>query len=536
MNPSGDFFQKPVALFVWILLLSLPVPAQYVRKLNFPTERERRAQYALDDWISHSKAMQFTKIVAGTHYLYFATQDGGILRYQYIENFWDYPFTVSNGLPDNFVKDVAYDPGTGYLWAITRRDMAFFNPASEEWVRKSETPGWNYRFPGPPPEVAAPRDLDSVPRDHFFPREALLSLPTFFANGSYSILENWILLDEITFDEYPITGYFRDRYDRIWFTVEGFGIGQGDLFSQRADFYRVGLPDFSPRAMEYQGDDLWFGGIGRGRSGTTGIALWPYDSAEWVYFQARRISRLPRDDVNAILAEGDTMWFATEFGVSRYDAGKGQWQNFSTREGLTSNQVLDLAILGDDLYAATDQGITRIDRLTGRVQRVKDSRFTNLPFYRFARQGDTLWAGTFRGLFRLPRGGARWEFVPSTAAISDIRVTAVGAWGNEVWIASSGGIAVLDVDSGTWESFPQIAFEIRAPYRDITVNAAAVWVATEDGLLKFDKTSRNWRLFTTEDGLLDNRCYQLLLNGDFIWIVSEGGVTEFFWNSPQRSD
>ncbi|MCB0297402.1 MAG: hypothetical protein KDG51_19660, partial [Calditrichaeota bacterium] len=79
------------------------------------------------------------------------------------------------------------------------------------------------------------------------------------------------------------------------------------------------------------------------------------------------------------------------------------------------------------------------------------------------------------------------------AAISDLEITAVGTYGDEIWFASSSGIMRLDRRSGEWESFPQIGFEIRPPYRDIQVNSAAVWVATPDGLLKFDKERRYWR-------------------------------------------
>ncbi len=532
------FLQYFLLLFASIsVLFSTETRAQFVRKPDFATEKERRAQYALDDWISHAKSNRFSKMAVGDYYIYFGTLDGGILRYQFIENYWDYPFTTSNGLPENTIIDLAYDQTTSFLWAKTPNDVAFFNPASAEWTRKSENEYWPYEFPTEENnDETTPRNTDSVTKNRFFSRDALLSLPTFFANGAYSILEDWVLLDEITFDEYQITGYLRDRYDRIWFQVDGFGIGQGELFTQRADFYRVGLPDFSPRAIEYQKDDLWFGGIGEPNQGTKAIALWPFDSAEWTYFQARRISNLPNDNVLSILADGDSVWFATEFGVTLYDSGKDRWKNYSTREGVTNNLVYDLAILNDDLYAATEQGITRISLLTGRVQRIKDPRFTNLPFYRMALQGDTLWAVSLRGIFRFAPDFQKWEFVPSRAAVQDLNVTAVGTYDQEVWFAAPGGIFMFDLKMNQWQSFPQVSFDVSAPYSDIKVNDETVWVATADGLLKYDKTRLSWRLFTTDDGLLNNSCHQLLLDGDHIWIVNGAGVTQFFWNSPQRSD
>lgn len=529
-------FQRCIHLiFLIAILLFLPAFGQYVQQEKFANEQDRRARYELDDWISHSTSHSFSGATIGTHYLYIATKDGGILRYHILENYWDFPFTTSSGLPSNTVLDVYYDPETGFLWAITPNDISIFQPASKEWISKSETPGWPYDSPERDSSGIRPRKNDQINRGVFFNRDALLNLPTFFANGSFSILSDWRLSDDNTFDEYLMVGYIRDRFDRIWFLVDGFGIGQGDMFSQRADFYRIGLPDISPRAIEFQGDDLWIGGVGD-RRGISGIALWPYNSAEWEHFQAKRIARLPSDNVFSMLADGDSIWFASDFGVSLFDYGDLNWKNYSTREGMASNEVNDLAIVNDYLYAATQQGISRISLLTGNLEKTKDKRFINLPVYRFALQSDTLWAGTLRGIFRRLPDAAEWEFVPSRASIQDLEITAVGTFEDEIWFASTGGITLYEQKSDKWQSFPQLAFEIFPPYSDIKVNESAAWVATDSGLLKYDKLRGYWRLFTTEDGLLDNRCHQLLLDGDFIWIVTDKGITEFYWNSPQRSD
>ncbi|NIT59066.1 MAG: hypothetical protein GWN00_23435, partial [Aliifodinibius sp.] len=300
-------------MFILILLILVPLSLwpQYVRRERFANEQERRMFYDLDDWISYKKSRIFSSVTIGSHYIYFGTKDGGILRYQFLENYWDYPFTTSNGLPSNRILDLVYDKSTSFLWAITPGDVAIFNPASEEWIRKSEASSWTYQFP----DTGDGNNSRDIPRERFRGRGELQNLPHFFANGDYSIIGDWILMDR-HFQEFPITGYVRDRYDRIWFVINGFGIGQGDLYSQRADFYEIGLPDISPRTIAYQYDDIWIGGIGRTRSRDTrpGIARWPYNRSGWEYFQARWISHLPRDDVNDIAVDGDSIWFATEYG------------------------------------------------------------------------------------------------------------------------------------------------------------------------------------------------------------------------------
>lgn len=533
MSLLARFFR----LFTWILFVNIlwgvsELHGQYVRRERFPTEKERRTHYALDDWVTYQKSWNFSSAVVGVHYLYIGTHDGGILRYHIYDNYWDYPFTTSNGLPSNNILNLAYDKKTSFLWAKTPRGIAAFNPASQEWMRKSDYPYLHFDFSTPPGSSSGD---STIPLEVFRPREALKALPTFFANGGYTILEDWVLMDE-HFQEFPIVGYLRDRYDRIWFFVEGFGVGIGDLYTQRVDFYEIGLPDIAPRAIEYQGDDIWIGGIGRDRPGRSAIVRWPYREPGWDYFQARWISRLPRDDVNDIVADGDSVWFATEYGVSLYDANKNRWKNFNLGQGLTSNLVVDLEIMGDYVFAATDQGISRIDRLTGDVKKVKDFRLVNLPVHRMSAMGDTLWAATFRGIFRYIGSTDQWEFVPSGAAIQDIDITAVDAFQDEVWFASSSGIMRLNLLEDRWESFPQVGLEIQGPYEDIKADDVAVWVATREGLLKYDRERKSWRLFSRQDGLPDERCHQLMLDGDYIWIVTESGVTQFFWNSPNRID
>lgn len=523
-----------IALLLFnILTLTCPVAAQSVRRGKYATEQQRRLQYALDDWISYTTSRHFTKIAAGTNYLYFATQDGGILRYHIYDNYWDYPFTTSNGLPSNNIINIAYDKKTSFLFAVTPNDIAVFNPASQEWISKSETPHWNYQFPEE--EGAEGSNSGYSDTEKFFDRAALSNLPVFFANGAYSILGDWRLLDP-DFQEFPITGYLRDRYDRIWFLVDGFGVGEGPFITQRANFFQVGLPDISPRALQFQGDDLWIGGVGDVQQGRPGIARWSGGQIGWDYYQARWISTLPSDRVSSIAVDGDSVWFGTDFGVSLYDSRENKWRNFNIRHDLSSNAVLDLAIFGDYVYVGTDYGVSRISRLTGRVERDKDPRLVNREFNRFAVQQDTLWAATFRGIYRLTRQTGVWELLRATSAIQDLEITAVAAGHNEAWFAAPGGVMQLNVARNVWESYPQISFEVRGPYRDIKFDSAAVWVATDDGLLKFDRRRLFWRLFTTEDGLLDNQCHRLLLDGDYLWIVTATGITQFYWNNPQRSD
>ncbi|HQV31055.1 MAG TPA: hypothetical protein PKV71_04225 [Calditrichia bacterium] len=520
------FYGGGISLLL-ILILSASVSGQYVRKSRFANEQARRVQYELDDWVSYLQSRHISHIAESPDYLYFATRDGGVLRYNLYDRYWDYPYTTSNGLPENYVREIYYDRENAFLYAVTRRDEAVFNPASEEWIIRSQQLSWPYQ---------KPVNRDSSDFGRFFDERQLDKLPLFLANRPYVLMGDWRLQDE-NFEEFPVTGFLKDRNSKVWMAVEGFGVAIGDMFTQRADFIQLGLPNIRPRAIAYQQKDLWVAGLPANR-GTSrgGIGFWPFSDPSWQYYQDRWISEMPSDRVVDIATAGQRVWFASDMGLTRFDTKTGEWRHFGLSEGLLDNQVLDLEVTGDYLYIATENGLNRLLLEGNTLEKVRDSRFVSLRFNSIAAQGDTLWAGTPRGIFRRPGLKAEWDFVVPETATRDDQVRAIAVKDSVVWFATGGGAIEYHLKSERWEGFPQLALEITPPYRDIAVTSGGVFIATGEGLLKFDRQGRFWKLFTESDGLLDNRCYKLLPDGQFLWIVTDSGLTQFRWYSEMRAD
>ncbi len=528
-------YLKIVAGLLLIFLISgigkTGLYAQYIRSESFASEKERRARYALDDWISYAEIEKINSMAVGHSYLYFATENGGILRYELFQNYWDYPFTTSNGLASNRVIDVAYDFTNSLLWAVTDNDTCIFKPAEQEWLCQSEGSLWPFEYP-----TIEPSDHSrEIKQNIFYPAEYLDLLPPYFANDSWTIIDDWKVMD-MNFDEYRISGFLRDRWERIWFAIDGLGVGKGNQFSQRMDVIPIGLAHIRPTVVEYQYNDLWIGGESKPGEGRPGISIWKDGSGDWDFYQARWITALPSNNVVDIAVTGDSVWFATDYGLSLFNRRDGNWKNYDQRSGLYSIQLLDLMISGDILYIASDKGINTLNLKSGLIRRVKDENVALATVYRTTAQEDTLWAATNRGILRRKSESNRWEVVRIPAAISDIPVLALGSFENEIWFASPEGVFWYDGSTKKWESFPQMGMEIEGPFFDLVVNASSVWVSTAQGLLKYNRDMKFWKIFTVEDGLLSNQCHRLLLDGDYIWIANRQGITQFYWNNPYRID
>jgi ligand-binding sensor domain-containing protein len=301
------------------------------------------------------------------------------------------------------------------------------------------------------------------------------------------------------------------------------------------DVVPLGLQHIQPVVMQYQQNDLWIGGIAREMERRPGISLWKDGTGEWQFFQARWISSLPNNNVNDIEVTGDSVWFATDYGLSLYNRRKDSWKNFDQRQGLYSIELLDLMVLDDMLYITSERGINTLHLPSGLIKRVKDENVDLATVYQIAAQQDTLWAATNRGILR-KKGSGSWQVVRVPIAISDIPVFTVENYKSELWFSSPQGVFWYDAMTKKWESYPQLGLELDASYFDIAVNKKSVWVSTAEGLLKYNREMNFWRIFTKEDGLLSNQCFRLLLDGDFIWIANRKGITQFYWNNPARID
>ncbi len=522
--------------FLGILLLIFfwfwhPVSAQYIRTQSYLNEHQRRMHYALDDWISYLESTHITSIAVGTDYIYFGTFGGGILRYQLYQNYWDYPFTTSNGLSNNFIKEVRYDSRTGYLWAFTRDDTCVFKPAEEEWYCSSRAHFWNEV----PPPTNPPNNGGTIRYNVFYPEEYLSLLPQFFANGNYTITGEWRVMDDY-FDEYPIRGFLKDHWERIWFVIEGLGVGVGNMFSQRMDIVPFGLTHIAPRVLRFQNNDLWIGGEPLPGPGRPGIVHWRDQDGGWEYFRARWLAYLPSDNVFDIAVTGDSVWFATDYGLSLYDKREDRWRNFTMKHGLSSMELTDLALWNNTLLIATRNGLNLLPLDSTKIKRAKAKNVRLATIYQIGVQGDTIWIGTNRGIFYSTTPLGKWVAVSAKTAVQDVPVTAVEVFGKEVWFASPGGVFWLDTRTQRWEGFPQLGLELPGPFTDLAVNEKSVWVSTDQGLLKYDRERKYWRLFTIADGLLNNVCRRLLLDGDYLWIATYRGICQFYWNNPNRID
>lgn len=505
-----------LSLFFCILILSSSVSG--------------KGRYQEGDWVSYSVFRYITSIAMDFDHVYFGTT-GGVIRYDRYEKKWETPFTTSNGLPDNWIRNIAYDPDRNEIWVDTYAGAAMYQPVFREWSR----------------EFDFPEHLTESDTSH-------LNLPNFFMEYGLTLLPDRYIMDS-TLNQYKIMDYLKGDFDDLWIATWGLGAAVASLRHLQLEMLKFGLYDKDVKTILIDGDDMWFGGSGFFYR-SQGITRYNRKTGTWNYYSSPYTPFLVSNQVNAIEADAKFIWFGTEDGLARFDKKKNIWKSYNTFKGLPDNEVTALKKDGKILWIGTRLGLALYNAKKDSIRKVNDPLLKGIYIYSILADSDFVWVGTERGVYTLDKSKKIWyrfstpddllfgqvrsiakyseHSLHSSSHDSSGRKTYSGK--DEIWFGTD--IGILGYNPVTDErmvyqskiDFPGV------PIIKLVCDKRYVWVATENGVLRLDKKRQLWTKYTTEDGLLDNFVQDVVLDGDYIWFGTPQGVTRFFWNNPRLRD
>ncbi|MEE2709082.1 MAG: FlgD immunoglobulin-like domain containing protein [Gemmatimonadota bacterium] len=291
---------------------------------------------------------------------------------------------------------------------------------------------------------------------------------------------------------------FIDRDDNLWFGFNEGGVSRFDGTAWRSYDSSHGLPSGAITMIgEHNDGRKWFGSFGNGLArfddrGTVDVlddrwetfdqtnspfegvredpnfvpvTAWSRDAegGQWfgnfgvgaqfldssgVFTTFREgSSSLSSARIRGITVGSDnSVWFATDNRLSRYQSGSGLWEVFGTTEGLLSPQVNALASSNKgDLWVGTDAGISQIEpgnlvTSYGLPGGLNTSRVTALD----TDARGNVWVGSPSGLGKFDPGTFDWEVFTidsSPLAASLINAITVNDGTGEIWIGTGHGIS-----------------------------------------------------------------------------------------------
>ena len=242
----------------------------------------------------------------------------------------------------------------------------------------------------------------------------------------------------------------------------------------------------------------------------------------------REINSLTNDQ------EGNSILAASSAGLLRFDLSLRNTEQWTTKDGLLSNAVLQVArwdVDGENALAlATSKGLSLGAR--GKLRGL--TTVQGLPsnsLYTVLSQGRKTYVGTLGGLAVIEDGRVSRVFKDTNSKLITNWVTALSAVGNRIFVGTYGGGLFELNASGELRSF---ATEVGR----VVVNPNAMWsdgsrlfVGTLDGALIFEPSSQQWMKVKSE--LPSRNVMSITGDDNYVYFGTTGGIARIersYWN------
>ncbi|NWG02076.1 MAG: hypothetical protein HXY44_04355 [Syntrophaceae bacterium] len=199
--------------------------------------------------------------------------------------------------------------------------------------------------------------------------------------------------------------------DRIWFGTYFYGFGGGGISyyqpQKNPPWKRFNTNDGRAKkvvSMVVDGEWLWVGS-------EKGLSLLDKKTESWKGFYSTQ-DGLSGNFVNSILNQPDSLWVATNAGISHFYKSKKTWVTYSQKEGLTESEIKSLVIVGKKM-----------------------------------------WAGAIGGtLFEYDAVANRWKRIEPTDPLKNGGIHFILVAKEKVFVCRDNGVSVYDLPTGQWES------------------------------------------------------------------------------------
>jgi len=442
---------------------------------------------------------QNTLFVDNTNKIWFATQGGGVCKYDG-ENFTTY--TTKHGLSSNSILCV-YQDRTENLWfgtfggGVCKYDGKNFSAYTTEHGLASNS-------------VLCITEDDS----------GNLWMGTDRGVSKY----NGEKFTNITTDQGLAHKYIncitKDKKGNIWIGTDGGGISKYNTNKTNNHFttFTTNQGLLNNKVLSITTDEngnIWAG---------TKNGLSKFDGHSFTNFTT--LQGLAYNHVLSIFPDQDgNIWIGTYGGgVSRYNGET--FTNFTTDQGLPNNSILciDQDKNGNLWMGTSGGGVSRYNgksftSFTSNEGLASKSVTTvNQDSY------DNIWVGTFGGGISKYNGKSITTYTTKQGLPSNSILSVTPDQNGNIWIGTfNDGICFFDGENFTTYTTSQGLYN--NSIRNITLDKSGnIWIGTGKGVMKFNGES--FITFTTKQGLVNNSIRTIFQdNSGNIWIGTDGGVS-----------
>lgn len=270
----------------------------------------------------------------------------------------------------------------------------------------------------------------------------------------------------------------------------------------------------------------WPGGVWAGTTRTTladaSLTFISSDLADFDSFSGPSAVGTPFDQVRDMAGQGRSLWAATNQGVARLNPAEDRIEMIDEGRGLPDNRAYSIVSRRGRITVGTDRGIARIsDSLE--VDRIAPAY--NDAAYAVFPSGDSTWVGTPSGI-RLALPGLADLVRPEGLSSPSLQVPVIDLTmvGDTVVALTRDSFVWRDPRTHRWALGPSLS-ALLGRLRRFAPDGPGFWLAGDRALGYARLNAPPTR--TLRDGDLPGAVNDLAVDGDYLWVATERGLVRF---------
>ncbi len=205
---------------------------------------------------------------------------------------------------------------------------------------------------------------------------------------------------------------------------------------------------------------------------------------------------------------------------------------YTEADGLGDRDVYALAVVGDTVWAGTARGLSWREPESSQWHNSLPPGGAGRSFITcLTPAGELMWVGTPQGLALFDIRSKRWKSVQFPAPLSQGYIASILVEPEQIWVGLwRDGLYRLDPSKGGAEHIPLPPEGAQNIYESVYALAASgdyLYVGTARGLLTYNRAQKQWRRISTADGLGSDLISAMAVDGENLWLGTAAGPARY---------
>lgn len=256
---------------------------------------------------------------------------------------------------------------------------------------------------------------------------------------------------------------------------------------------------------------------------------------------------LANNKVSSAAIDGDVVWFGTESGISKFQPKIDKWTTYNRDDGLPSNRVLAIGVDGVYIWFGTAKGLCRYNKAIDvwALRTVDDGGLTSNQITDIAVEDEYVWFATDEGVSRYDKKIDSWTQLTKSEGLADEKVTTIAIEDEFTWFGTkNAGVSLYsNAEQAFVKTYTRNDLLETDKINYILGDGLYVWIGTaNEGVQRFIKPANTWIHYSTEDGLPSSNITAMAVDGKYIWFGTyEDGLARFdkisgLWSAVKREE